>query len=70
MMKFVNKDVRQLLYAYVPSAQEMEKNMSTIKTEIQDTEINQMELLGIFLLSNVKQREKNVKKDVQSFSEL
>lgn len=69
-MKFVNKDVRQLLYAYVPSAQEMEKNMSTIKTEIQDTEINQMELLGIFLLSNVKQREKNVKKDVQSFSEL
>lgn len=58
MMKFVNKDVRQLLYAYVPSAQEMEKNMSTIKTEIEDTEINQMELLGIFLLSNVKQREK------------
>lgn len=57
-MKFVNKDVRQLLYAYVPSAQEMEKNMSTIKTEIEDTEINQMELLGIFLLSNVKQREK------------
>lgn len=59
MMKFANKDVKQLLYAYMPSAQETEENMSTIKKKWKiQNEINQMELLGICLLSKRKQREK------------
>lgn len=59
MMKFANKDVKQLLYAYVPSAQETEENMSMIKKKWKiQNEINQMELLGLFLLSKMKQKEK------------
>lgn len=58
-MKFANKDVKQLLYAYVPSAQETEENMSMIKKKWKmQNEINQMELLGLFLLSKMKQKEK------------
>lgn len=38
MMKFANKDVKQLLYAYVPSAQETEENMNMVKKEMEDTE--------------------------------
>lgn len=51
MMKFTNKDVKQLLCAFVPYAQETEENVSMISRKMEDTKINQMELLEIFLLS-------------------
>lgn len=44
MMKFANKDVKLLLYAYVPYAQETEENMSMTRKEMEDCKMNQMEL--------------------------
>lgn len=73
------RDVKQLLHVYAPYAQETEGNISTIRREMADTKINQVELLRLFLLlwshsyrnyPKLNKEKKNVEKDEQSFSEL
>lgn len=45
-MKFANKDVKQVLYAYVLYAQEIEENMSMIRREVEYIKMDQMAPLG------------------------
>lgn len=49
-MKAANRDVKQVLYAYVLCAQEIEGKRSMIRKEMEYTKTEQMTLLGMFLM--------------------
>lgn len=75
-MKFANKDVKQVLYAYVLYAQEIEENMSMIRREMEYIKMDQMAPLGgysycyeVIAIETIKKetrREKVQKKKIES----